>query len=143
MFFLLFTIPFSTLTFTIECFVIVLDSGFTTASLAVVDLLMQQSKANEAIPYYKSCIRAFPQVFSGYDRLSRALLSAKDPRESIRVLKKAVQEMPKNSDPSVALARVYHSTNNNDSTRYWLQRALQINPGDEQAKGLIQMLDQK
>jgi tetratricopeptide (TPR) repeat protein len=121
----------------------VLDSGFTTAAYAAGDLLMQQNKPKEAIPYYKNCIRRFPQDFAAYDMLNRALLSEKDPNGSILVLKKAVQEMPENSGPYVALARVYHSTNNNDSTRYWLQRALEINPADQQAKTLLQMLGPK
>jgi tetratricopeptide (TPR) repeat protein len=104
---------------------------------------MQQNKAKEAIPYYESCIRRFPQDFAAYDRLNRAFLSEKDPNVSILVLRKAMQEMPKNSGPCVALARVYHSTNNNDSTRYWLQRALEINPTDQEAKTLLQMLGPK
>jgi hypothetical protein len=122
---------------------LVLDSSFTPIAFAVGDMLMQQNKFREAVPYYEKYIQYFPQDYSGYDRLNRALLMDKDVLGSIDLMRKALQEMPKNATPCVVLARDYHNINAKDSTRYWLDRALEINPGDQDAKGLLQSMGMK
>jgi tetratricopeptide (TPR) repeat protein len=120
-----------------------IDSSFVTASFAIGDLYLSVNKPAEAIPYFEASVRQVPADYAGYERLSRALLVEKQPEKSILVLRKATEKIPTNSQPCVTLARIYHSLNKDDSTRYWLEHAISINPADQDAKGLLQNLGSK
>jgi tetratricopeptide (TPR) repeat protein len=117
-----------------------INPDFATASLAVGELYMRENKPKEAIPYYQKVVKGFPKDYTGYDKLSYALFMDKDYSGSISVLKKANEEIPQNEQPLVNLYRVYRTINRDDSARYWLQKAIDLNPADQQAKTLLQNL---
>ncbi len=122
---------------------VLLDSTFVNASLTAGELLLQQNKAKEAIPFFRSVIAEFPTDFTGYDKLSYALFLEKEYTRSIDVLNVANEKLPQNSQPRICLAKLYYNTNKIDSAKFWLQQALKIEPNNQEAKGLLQNLENK
>jgi tetratricopeptide (TPR) repeat protein len=114
-----------------------MDSTFSIAAITAADLMMQRNRYQEAIPYLEKYVSRFPADYNGYDKLSYALFLAKDYDNAKAVLLTAVNKIPKDPRPYTNLAKVYHTINKDDSTRYWLQEALKIDPNNAEAKGLL------
>jgi tetratricopeptide (TPR) repeat protein len=114
-----------------------MDSTFGIAALAVADMVIQRQRPEEAAPYLKQYITLYPQDYTGYDKLSYSLFIQKDYNAAAEVLRTAIGKLPPIPQPYIGLAKVYHNMNKDDSTRYYLQEALRIDPNSNDAKNLL------
>ena len=117
---------------------VALDSTFSNAYLSLGELLFQQKRYSEASASFEKLTSLTPEDFTGYANGIYICTYQKDYDKAAEIGKIAVKRMPKNPIPYVAVSRIYHTMNKDDSTQYWLRKALEVDPSNKEAKDLLQ-----
>jgi tetratricopeptide (TPR) repeat protein len=117
-----------------------IDNTFSEVHLNLGDLLQNESRYKEAIPYYEFVVKDRLNEYTGYDRLSYTYFLLGDLKQSIEVNKIAIQKVPGIVNPYVNIGRTYLSMNEPDSAAIYLRNALQIDSGNVLAKMLQKQL---
>lgn len=111
-----------------------IDSTFTPAAQAIMDIYLEHNNSNAAYPYFSMIRSQYPTDYGVYEKFGYALFMQKNYPAAISVMKSAVANIPANPLPYVSLAKLYHALNDGDSTRYWLHEALRVDPNNIEAR---------
>jgi tetratricopeptide (TPR) repeat protein len=117
-----------------------LNPGFDDCYLSIGDLLFQQQKVDEAIPYFEFFINKYPDKYIGYDKVSYLYFFQKNYSKAIELNKTAITKMPNIPNPYITLGKIYQQLDQKDSSRVWLRKALEVSPGNDQALTLLKAL---
>jgi tetratricopeptide (TPR) repeat protein len=117
-----------------------IDSTFTDAFLSVAELYFQQSKFDEAMPYYITTIRQNKTDYESYERLNYIYVKGAKYDRSIELNKAAIANKIGAEYPYINISRAYLATNQKDSAQIWAAKAVQMNPGNADATQLQQSL---
>ena len=102
--------------------------------------LRRLNKIGEAGEMLRSAIRAWPLNLQAYDSLAQVLAIQDKLEEAVQWLNYAVQINPNYGPGHTNLAMMYHSLNQEQKSRYHLNRALALGiqgPGVDQIKSMI------
>ncbi len=116
---------------------IAIDSTDAAIYGLVADLYYAQHKLKEAAPYYEHLIIANPTDYKGYDNLSYLYFVMRDYDRSVAVSRMAIDKIPNKPEPYLNLARTYFGTMQPDSALKYLNKTLQIDPGNKDARALL------
>ena len=122
-------------------YTLTIDTSFRDVQRNIGQLLFQQGKLEEAIPYFENVIKYRPEEYTSYDILSYVYFKLNRVDKSIEVSKQAMQHLPLLSDPIVNIGRVYQSLKQLDSARYYFQKANQVSPGNPGVQQLLQQVN--
>lgn len=117
-----------------------LDSTFTNANMALGEIYFQQQRLDDARANFEKLIKAFPTNSVGYDKVSYIYFLQKEYLKSIAINKMAIEKMPSDPQPCIAIAKAFYTMQQFDSSRVYLKKALQINPSHQEANALLQNL---
>jgi tetratricopeptide (TPR) repeat protein len=117
-----------------------IDSTFSDASMTLGDALVAQNKLDEARPYYEKMVKRFPANPIGYDKLIYISSLQKDYYRALAVSRRAITAMPSNPEPYITMAKVYHNIKRDDSSAVLLEKAIAVDPGNQEAKKYLQIL---
>lgn len=120
-----------------------LDTSFIDAYSISGQLLIQQNRLDEAKYFYEEIIRKRPQTYIGYEGLGQIYFIKKEYSAVQNVLKTAIANIPPTPNPYIMIGKTYYALNQRDSTRIWLNRAMEVSPGNTEIKQLLLSLDQK
>jgi len=120
--------------------VIRLNPMFTDAYIAAGDIYFQKGELDSARVKYEETITVFPQLYFGYDKVSYIYFMQKKYEESLIVNRKAMINISNDPQPFIAIAKTFHAINQDDSARYYLQRAIALSPTHQEANALLQNL---
>ena len=114
-----------------------LDSTNPNPALFAGEILNQQGKYSEAIPYLEYASRHSLGSYQAFDKLSFAYFKINNYNQSIAVNLRAIATLPPQPAPYTNIARVYIALNQMDSARVYLQKALPFNPNDQMVQSLL------
>lgn len=115
-----------------------MDSTNPAPALFIGQMLTDEKRPEEAVPYLFYMIRHnVANDYQAYDKLSLAYFLLGKSDSSIIVNQLAISNLPPKPEPSINIARVYLSIHQADSARAYLQRALAIDPNNQNAKQLF------
>lgn len=120
-----------------------LDSAFTNAYMALGEIYFQQQRLDDARINFEKLILAFPTNSVGYDKVSYIYFLQKEYLKSIAVNKVAMEKMPSDPQPCIAIAKAFYTMQQFDSSRLYLKKAIQINPSHQEANALLQNLNSR
>jgi tetratricopeptide (TPR) repeat protein len=120
-----------------------LDSTFTNANVALGEIYFQQQRLDDARINFEKLIAAFPTNSVGYDKVSYIYFLQKEYLKSIAVNKMAMENMPSDPQPCIAIAKAFYTIQLFDSSRVYLKKALQLNPSHQEANALLQNLNSR
>lgn len=119
---------------------IAIDSTNTDIHALIADLYYSQDKYAEAEPYFAKRIEVSPTDYKGYDQLSFLYFKMKEYDKSIAVNKLAASRIPYIPEPYTNLALTFKAIGQADSARYYIQKALKLNPSYPPAMKVLQEL---
>jgi tetratricopeptide (TPR) repeat protein len=102
--------------------------------------LKRLGKTKDAEKILRSAIRAWPLNFQAYDSLAQVQATQGKHEEAIQLFNHAVQINPNYGPGHLSLAMAYHSLNQEQKSRYHLNRALALGlqgPVVDQIKSMI------
>lgn len=114
-----------------------LDSTFYGAQVRMGDLLFAKGNYAGAVPYFAWVMNKYPDNYEGYDKLSFVYFKLNEFGKSIEVNKKAVQNLPLQSEPYINMGKTYQIMNKLDSARICYEQAFKISPANTQAQQLL------
>ena len=121
-------------------YTLTIDTSFRDVQRNIGQLLFQQGKLEHAIPYFENVIKYRPEEYNSYDMLSYIYFKLNQTDKSIFISRQAANQLPSLPDPLINIGRVYQSTKQLDSARYYFQRANEISPGNSGIQQLLQQV---
>jgi tetratricopeptide (TPR) repeat protein len=118
-----------------------LNPEFSDAPLAAGNILLENERYSEAKPFFELIVLHRPNVYVGYEKLNYIFFKQNDYQKAIAINKDAIFKIPNIIQPYISIAKIYHSIGKDDSTRFWLQKGLQLSPNDDEATKLLQSLN--
>jgi tetratricopeptide (TPR) repeat protein len=119
---------------------LLIDPNFTPAVITVGELYMQQNNLTEAEAYFKEAVRLKPTEYQSYNKLLGIYYFQKNYSAAISIAKLAVEKIPGQPEAYISLGRIYQDLKQNDSTRLWLNKALEVSPQNQEALRLLQAI---
>ncbi len=107
-----------------------IDTAYHDVPLSIANIYLSKGNYNAAIPYLIKVIQKNPTDYTLYAQLSYAYFNLKQFDLSIQTNKQAVRRFPNQVQSYINIATAYVNTNNNDSAKAWLNRALIVSPGN-------------
>jgi tetratricopeptide (TPR) repeat protein len=117
-----------------------LSPTFSESYNAAGEILFQKNRFAEARAKFEKIITIFPDQYVGYEKVSFVYFIEKEYAKSLEVNKLALQKVAANPQPYIAIAKTFHAMNQDDSTRYYLKKALEIAPSHPEANSLLNNL---
>ncbi|MBL7799994.1 MAG: glycosyltransferase family 39 protein [Chitinophagales bacterium] len=117
-----------------------MNTTFADAFTAAGDIYFQKGQLDSARIRYEKLIEIFPTQYVGYDKVSYMYFLQKEYYKSIIVNKEAMVKIPSNPQAHISIAKAFYTLGIMDSVSYYLKKALEVDPGNQEAAGLLQNL---
>ncbi|HWB64510.1 MAG TPA: tetratricopeptide repeat protein [Chitinophagales bacterium] len=122
---------------------ITLDTTYLPVWAEAADILFQQKRYAEAIPYYQHMINYMPGNYNSYGQLSFIYFTLGDFQKSMAINQLAIKKLPANYLPYANIGRTYAAMGIKDSALMYLRRADSMNGNDPLVKNSITELENK
>lgn len=115
----------------------------TVAHNNLAGLLVAFDKIDEAIDHYREALRIQPDYYTARHNLASLLMRQKRYQKAIAHYAKLLQSRPNTADLYAGMAIALYQTRQYKRAQQYLNRALTLNPENQKARWLLQLMRQK
>ncbi len=105
-----------------------------------VQQLIEEGRANEALPRAQYLLRRFPRYWLGYRLLAEAALEQDYIRESVELFRRLLSVDPENFVAHAGIATAYDAENNLDEAIWHMMRAFEVSPNVREVRDQLRYL---
>jgi len=110
------------------------------AGLKLANIYYDLERHQEAIPLYREYLKKHPDSADARTDMAFSIASAGDLPTAINELNHVMRGNPKHQNAAYNLATMYLASRNRDSTLFWLERVVEIDPTTQPGQAAAQIL---